>query len=103
MIRIMKMTIAIVACFIVGAYAGMIEVNDDDQHQYLEFSNCDSNSVGSIILCVRINPDSGYWQQSYALGDTIFTVDFGHIRSDIDEYGNRIPGDYFGEYWFRLW
>lgn len=98
--HIMKMTIAIIACFVVGAYAGMIEISDDDQHQILEFSNCSPDSIGAIIVVVQIDPDSGYWANTYALIDSIDFVTFGFIAPDRDSGDNLIPGHYVGEYWF---
>ena len=82
------------------AFAGMIEVTDDDRHQYLEFSNCSPDSIDSMIVGIQINPDSGYWEIGSQLSDSVFFVEFGFIAPDRDSGNNLIPGHYAGEYWF---
>jgi hypothetical protein len=81
-------------------WADMIEITDDDRHQYLEFSNCSPDSIDSIIVGVQIDPDSGYWEIASQLIDTVFFVQFGFISPDRDSSDNVIPGHYAGEYWF---
>ena len=102
--RIMKMTIAIIACFVVGAYAGMIEYADNDPVQYLYFAPdgglCDTNTVDSIQVWVRIDPDSGFASISAALTDSFNAFTFGYIRPDTDTLNHKIPGHYVGEYWY---
>ena len=100
----MKKIILIISLLAVPAYAGMIEYTDDDPVQYLYFAPdgglCDTNTVDSIQVWVRIDPDSGFSSISAALSDSISSLTFRYIAPDTDSLGREIPGHYVGEYWY---
>lgn len=101
--RLMRMTLAIFACLVVGAYAGMIELPiDDDPKQEFDFSACDPDSYSAVIVGASVNLDSGYWETEYALTDTGKSETFGYIKPDTDGKGRKIPGHYEGQYWFYV-
>jgi hypothetical protein len=99
----MRMTLAIFACLVVGAYAGMIDLpEDNDPLQEFDFSACDPDSYYAVIVGASINLDSGYSEIEHVLTDTVRSVTFGYIRPDKNSNGRLIPGHYAGQYWFYV-
>ncbi len=86
------------------AWAGMIELVDDDPLQIMEFSTCTPDSFDHVIVGILIFPDSGgvYVETPHALTDSIHADTLGYIQPDRDVNGNFIPGRYDGEYWIYV-
>lgn len=93
-----KLIVCLVVLMPTLVSAGMIEVVDNDPHQFIYFTNCDP-AIDSLSIAVQINADSGYWEQPMVLSDTVDSKTFGYIDPDRDDNDNLIPGDYAGEYW----
>lgn len=80
--------------------AGIIEYQDDDQQQWLEFSVCD-DSTYQIKIYVALDPDSGWSEIVHDRADTMFfPAEFQYIAPDRDSLDNLIPGVYQGEYYY---
>ena len=98
----MRMTLAIFACLVVGAYAGMVEKNDTNFKQELIFTTCSPDTFQSVIVGISIDLDSGFVENGYALTDTCKLYEIG-VNGPLRDSKNRIiPGTYNQEYWLYV-
>lgn len=86
------------------AWAGMIEIVDDDPLQIMDFSTCSVDSFDHVIVGILIFPDSGgvYVETPHALTEEIHSDTLGYIAPDRDVNGDFISGRYDGEYWIYV-
>lgn len=93
-----RLIILFILILATGLYAGMIELTDDDQEQFI-FGDIDPNWIDSIHVYYSVDLDSGFYHVGLALNDSIDSRSFGYCRSDVDENDNLIPGIYDCQYW----
>ena len=80
------------------AFAGMIEIVDDDPLQIMDFSTCTPDSFDYVIVGIEVITGSGYVETPHALSDLIHSDTLGYIAPDRDANGDFVPGHYEGDY-----